>query len=411
MPHILYIVLLCCGISLPFLRMRLEDVAFPFLFIKIKRPKVPRYLALFLGYALFSTLLHICQNGSPFAAFFEWGVFAYCGLLFLAFQRQYASPKRLWQIGAAIIIAAFACWLIDLLRYIASPESQPFFSMTSEKMSETAMPFLARRFQFLFDNPNMFGHVFALPFLLIALPFCTETPALDKRYLIATFCLVPAVFIPLAFSFSKHAILSFAILCAFLSCQIKLPRKLKYLALLPIVIAGLFLETTVLFTTFPPKSSAPFIDTTPGMYTIHQKAYAKIICSKLNLFGFHPAEARELYPANVDKASAEITLRHYNTEKDIDAFCTFMDPHCEYLNIPFLFGFPPLVLLIAFLVNLCRTSQTPLLATCLITALLFSMLWDDILSKRAIWIMLSLLTIYKKGENNGKSGIADGQRI
>ena len=378
---------------MPFLRLRIEDVAFPFLFIKAKRPNIPSHLAIFLVYALFSTLLHICQNGSPFAALFEWGVFAYCGLLFLAFQRQFVTPKRIWQIGAAIIVVVFACWLVDLIRYIASTESQPWFSMTSEKMSETAMPFLARRFQFLFDNPNMFGHVFALPFLLVTLPFCKETPTLDKRYLIATFCLIPAVFTPLAFSFSKHAILSFAILCAFLAYQIRLPRKTKWLALIPIVIIGIFLETTVLFTTFPLKSQAPYIDTTPGMYTIHQKAYAKIVCSKLNLFGFHPKKAHELYPMNIDRAAAEITLRHYNTEKDIDAFCTFMDPHCEYLNIPFLFGFPALVLLIAFLVKICRTSHTPLLATCLVTALLFSMLWDDILSKRAIWIMLSLITL------------------
>lgn len=393
------------GITLPWARMRLEDLLLPILacmtWKEIRKDGLHESAPLlaFLGYALLATLLHILQAGAPRSAAFEWSVFAYCGILYLAFRHGDLSDTTLWRTGALMIACIFVAWLVYVLSGILMPERAPLFGMVSGKMGETAMPFLSRRFTFLHGNPNMLGNMMALPLLMLVLPFLRGKTPPGKIRLPFTVVLMAAALIPLAFTLSKHLILSLAIVCALLASiigrRVESPRLQR--AVIPcgmalILATGLALETTVLFTTFPVKGHYPFINTVPGMYTIHQMAYWRINTSRLNLFGFPPSEARTLYAKYVNRESARTTLRHYNSEHELDTFCTFMDPHCEYLNLPFLFGFPALVLAIAFLLHVRQRSNAPVLALYFVTALLFSMMWDDILSKRAIWISLALLT-------------------
>ena len=398
-----YLWLQFLGITLPWARMRLEDLLLPVLLITVwkelqkegLRKNAPLFA--FLGYSLFATVVHIIQAGSPASALFEWGVFAYGGLLFLAFRHSRLSDDCLWKNGALMSALLFLCFLAYLGSSLFVPNHPPIFGMVSGKMGETAMPFLARRFTFLHGNPNMLGHAMALPLLMLALPFFRkEFPS--KRRLLASIGLMAAILIPLVFTLSKHLVLSLGILCAFLIVLIHrcltsngARQCVTACGLSALIAAGLLLETTVLFTTFPLKRDFPFINTVPGMYTIHQKAYWKINTSRLNLLGFPPSKATPLYQIFVDRDAARQTLQHYNSEQDLDTFCSFMDPHCEYLNLPFLFGFPALALAIAFLLFLPRHSTIRLPAIFFVTALLFSMMWDDILSKRAIWLCLALL--------------------
>ena len=73
-------------------------------------------------------------------------------------------------------------------------------------------------------------------------------------------------------------------------------------------------------------------------------------------------------------------------------FITFMDAHNEFLNQMALFGLVPLLLL-AFILS--RTRHANASALLFIAAMLCCCLWDDLLSKRPVWIAFAILCKYR----------------
>ena len=179
------------------------------------------------------------------------------------------------------------------------------------------------------------------------------------------------------------------ILAFFANClQDKFPR-LVHSFWLPILLVGLVCETTVLFVTFPVKSTPPFINTTTGMYAIHQTIYARMPFTSPSawLVGSSPAKIHQLYPTLADVRSIRRTLLQYNALDNLEMFSTFMDPHNEYLNLAAFYGIPALAVIIAFFIRMALRRQASHYATYFLLAFAFACLWDDLLSKR--WICLT----------------------
>jgi hypothetical protein len=132
------------------------------------------------------------------------------------------------------------------------------------------------------------------------------------------------------------------------------------------------------------------------MYSIHQKAYFRMLTEpghSIGITGASVEKLRELYPLCVDAQSAEQTLKFYNSEKDLGSFCAYMDPHCEYLNLATLFGVLEMLFAVLCLVFMSRRSSFGMFWCC---AILGCMLWDDVLSKRWIWIGNAIIVIIEK---------------
>ena len=162
-------------------------------------------------------------------------------------------------------------------------------------------------------------------------------------------------------------------------------------------IAALF-EVTVLFITFPLAKRAPFINTGCGMYRLHQSTYVRMIahtpCALIR--GFGALKLHRSYQSYADPKTTQATLEQYNAMASYENFITFMDPHNEYLNQLSLFGLPALLLMLAFWLHFPKHSPYPDTAICFVAALLCCCLWDDLLSKRALWITASVLVTNTK---------------
>ena len=156
-------------------------------------------------------------------------------------------------------------------------------------------------------------------------------------------------------------------------------------------------EITVLFVTFPTSSHFPYINTDCGMYRLHQGTYARMLGSHPTslLLGMGATKAEQKYKNHVDADTVKKTLEQYNAMASYENFLTFMDPHNEYLNQLVLFGGLALTLLLFFWLSVARQSPYPAAAVCFVAALLCCCLWDDLLSKRCIWVTAAFLC---KGE-------------
>lgn len=405
----IYVVLLGIGFALP-LRLTACDLLFPLMMCllcvkayyerKEGRPFFRRhwedgFLLGFLGVAMFGTLLHIVGGGAFFANMYEWCVFLYCALL-LFFYRAFPLTKRQMLCLGAVILAAFLlCWLFDIVVYVFNKEASPLFWEVYGKMEESSMPFLARRYSFTFGNPNLAAPYCALGALLVV-------AGLDEaRRKLPYFLLLGANLLPIASTMSKHGVLYLGVLLFLFASQISRligEKWAKSLALTALVLVICVFEITVLFVTFPLKGEFPFINTQPGMYNIHQSAYFRMLPGR-GIIGASVEKLHELYPKYVNVQSAAETLKFYNSEKDLGSFCAYMDPHCEYLNLATLFGVPAMLLMLFYLVYVPRRN---LLALFWIGAVMGCMLWDDVLSKRWIWIGIAIVVAineYKGSEN------------
>lgn len=349
-----------------------------------------RALLGFLGMAALAALCHaLVGNGERG---YDLAVFMYLAGLFVFVRVNPLPPRVLMLSGLLMIALLFVAWLAELTAFFAGGQASLGFAYISTQMDNTAMSFLARRFAFTFGNPNTLGSFYVLP---MAMLLCGLTPyARHFRAWQWLLCLagLGLSLLPLVHSFSKHAVMTGAVMLAFLVDALR-PRwpRLASVAWLPIVGIGLLCTATVLWVVFPLSPDWPWINTSSGMYTIHQGIYARMaMLSPMQfLLGHSPTEIRQLYPLLADHDAIATTLQHYNAGAALESFANFMDPHQEYLNILTLFGAPALAAVIFFWWTCCRKAST--MARYLIIAIAFCCLWDDLLSKRWLWIAAAIL--------------------
>ena len=346
----------------------------------------PTLLLAFLATALLATAIHLHCS---FADYYEWLVFAYVAFIFHFYSNIRIQTKPLAICGTAILS-------VILLAFAYEIASTPFgcptlFCFLSDQMDSTAMSFLSRRFSFTLGNPNVFACFYILPLLMLT-PFVLghdwKRHSLSTRLLYFPLCLI--ILLPILSSASKHGLMSLAIIASWMKPIFMLRKKsLDTLMLAGVLAVALIFELTVVFTAFPLQRSFPFINTQPGMYSLHQGIYAKIsINNPSSLFmGMGINRAKQEYPKFADKALTRSVLERYNAMPSYENFISFMDAHNEFLNQIVLFGLIPLLTLLSFLLKQAR-GHTAIL---FITALLCCCLWDDLLSKRPIWIALALL--------------------
>ena len=354
------------------------------------------WLALFLALAFVVSVVHICMDG--------WGNgYNFCVLLYLAglfsfFRRITLSCRLRLALGGGFLA------MTTVARWFSTRTRITFFWLLTENASGSAMSFLTRRFQFTFDNPNSLGSFYVLPMALVATALlqCLSAKNDVKPTKTALLIALPAVaFLPLCHTFSKHAILTGAVFLALVCGVVPVAwrARLRHVWLVVVVI-GLICEVTVLWSTFPLSSKPPFINTVPGGYTIHQKAYWRMAVESpvTFLFGRTMAAIRDAYSACAERERAREILRQYNAEHLLDGFCRFMDPHNEYLNLLSFYGVGAVVLATMFFWCYARELHCPL-AVFVLLALAFCCLWDDLLSKRWIWLTLACIGNYHFKEN------------
>ena len=346
-------------------------------------------LWLFLLLAAAATLLH---GALVPRVWYEWLVFAYMAVLFL-FYGGLPLPGRLcgW-LAAALLAAVHAALLLELLLPTPGP-----FSFVSPQMDATAMPLLARRFAFTQGNPNLFGTLYAIPCALAA-RWAALTPPVSPRRRLAILALLPLLLTPLAWSASKHGLLSLALLLA--TAIRLLPAGVWRRAALTASLAALLVlaaafETTVRCVTFPLNGPQGLLNTQTGMYALHQDTYARMLLAQPHawLLGLGPDAIRRDYPTYADPETIRATLATYNALDSYRDFITFMDPHNEFLNLATLFGLPALLAAIACWLAFPARVPPPLRTAALLLALavLACCLWDDLLSKRHLWLAAALL--------------------
>ena len=353
------------------------------------------FLLQYLVFTLVLTLLHVVGNGLlAVREMYEWGVFCYMGILFLFFSRLKLETKRLALCGAVLVGLVLLAFVFAMVAPFAHLPA--WFCFTSPQMETTAMSLLSRRFAFLMGNPNLFGAFYPLPFAMMT-PFVfthdwTRIP-LRKRLLLLP--LMGIVLLPLLSSASKHGLLTLALLLSWMIPLFRLPKRASLVvALLAVLGITAVFEITVLFVTFPTSSHFPYINTDCGMYRLHQGTYARMIGnSRISsiLIGIGATKAEQEYKKHVDADSVKKTLEQYNAMASYENFITYMDPHNEYLNQLVLFGPLALLLLLLFWIFLAKESPYPAAAVCFVVAILVCCLWDDLLSKRCIWVTAALL--------------------
>ena len=358
-----------------------------------------KLLAVYLALAGGATVWHIAHGGAWLPHCYEWVVFAYGAVVF-SFYALYGLPPLLM---ACLGVFLLLLWGVGWLAFVSG--HAPSWGFFSSEMSQTHLAFLSARYAFTMVNPNLAAPYCALPFTMLALglPRLWQVVTHRVRTVLVVSGTAVLAWLGLVHTMSKHALMSLAVCVA--SCADWVAARLPGLARiawLPIVLAGLVCECTVLFVTFPIAGKKPFINTVPGMYTIHQLAYTKMLLSERALAGVGAVRARSLYSKYVDPEQTRRTLMHYNQEDKLEAFLNAMDPHCEYLNQLLLFG--PLALLAMLACWFCLARRNGSIAAALVLAILFCMLWDDLLSRRWLWVAAGLCVSMSAG---GKSASKD----
>jgi hypothetical protein len=329
---------------------------------------------------------------------YDFAVFGYMAVIY-AFYRVTATPPRkhcAW-LGTALLALCLLGWLatklvpnaplVENMLYI----DEHFLQLPNNK--------LVIRYQFLFGNPNLLGSAYILPVILL-LPTLQErlrkVTLWRQAILLAMLCLVACL--PLFATASKHLVMTFGLLAGAWTMLPLVPRRpLRLLATAAVVLFGTLCLITVLFQTYPALQKAPWVNFRKrGNYSVHQEIYAKIILHEGlgGLFlGRSPAELQALYPQYADPDKIHDILKPYGFAGETEQFSTFMDPHQEYLNFAAFFGAPALLALLAFLFANAKHAlrNDRYHAALFLLGLLFACCWDDLGSKRWIWLALGLM--------------------
>lgn len=360
-------------------------------------------LPIFLILAGIATLLHLVRGSG---SLYDFSVFAYMALLYVYFRlhppgaslQKYLGLGMLPSLLLGFFYACLSLWLAWL------PELGLFYR--DPYSAERGLSLLALRYQFFFNNPNLLGSFYVLPIALVC-PWLTELAkkcrgAKNRLVLAAA---VVLLLLPLYSSASKHMLLSFALLCAVpLQAWPELRRPLQRLLLPGLALFALLCLLTVLLPVFPLSGQFPYINVKhQSNYSIHQEIYLKMLSMKRTnwVWGLGNRGCREAYPQLADRDKIEYVMQQYNSPHWVQPFCSFMDPHQEYLNLASLFGLPALLAMLCFWLRLSRQKNEYLRFFCL--ALLLCCFWDDLLSKRWLWVTAALL--YSRENKHEETGM------
>ncbi len=262
---------------------------------------------------------------------------------------------------------------------------------------QTTLAFIAKRFFFTFDHPNLAGSFYALPVACLLLGIAGRGQRLRLQDLLLGLVALAALLVPLGLTVSKHMLLSAALIAGAVVVERGHAAGWRWVGLVAVAGAFVLFYLTVLFPFFPLQRSFPFFNhATWGMYTTHQSIYWRILTGSLSslLVGVGPQALRGIYPALADPEHIRAVLAQYDQAYLTESFCTYMDSHNEYLNTGVAFGLPALLAWIGFWVGQALTAfrrQRDELVLFFVIGLLCCCLWDDLASKRWIWVTAALL--------------------
>jgi hypothetical protein len=387
----LYLVLLPWNVPLRgplFLHDLLGPVFLLFLLVRgqwreyLRFPRV--LLPVFLGLAALATAVH-ARGGHDL---YDLAIMGYMATLFAFFAWVPLKRRHLAWYGALVlgVMWAGAAW------EMASG------AMRSYGVYEhTTLGFIAKRFFFTFSHPNLTGSFYALPVACLLLGLAGRGQRLNWRELGIGLLALAAVLIPLGLTVSKHMLLSAALIAGAVVIERGHAARWRWLGLAAVLGVFVLFYLTVLFPFFPLQGQFPFFNhATWGMYTTHQSIYWRILFRDFAsvLVGVGPERLRDLYPTLADPEYIRSVLDQYQQGSLTQSFCTYMDAHNEYLNTGTGFGLPALMALVGFWISLAiqgmRERKNELLLF-FVVALLCCCLWDDLASKRWVWVALGLL--------------------
>ena len=377
----------------------LQDIFAPImglscLFIIWKNPlEIIKTPFVFLSIFIFTALLSTMFNYSGILDLYEISIFMYMFVLVVFFANVKLSGKFLYFYGLAVLSIMLTYCFSELFLGEAK---------VYKAYSSSTLDFISRRFYFTFDHPNLAGSFYALPFLCLILGAkFMQSKNYSRIAIMAFFLLIFAI--PLVLTASKHMIISIALFLGAISASIIWPEKLKTSIRYScyILISGIFVLflLTVFFPFFPLKTTLPFFnDSTPGMYVTHQEIYGKIMCHDWEsfLFGTGKENILKIYPENASFDYIYIVLSQYKQEFLTALYARYMDAHNEYLNLGASFGAISVVFMYLFWfsapLGLKRDSifKKNIFVFFVVSVFMVSF-WDDILSKRWIWIMAGIL--------------------
>ena len=353
------------------------------------------YLFIFLSIASFSTLINL-QN---LRNIYELLVFGYVIFVFSFFSATRIPSKILLYYGLSVLIC--------MLGY----EAYQFYGGVGDiykVYKGTSLDFIAKRYFFTFNHPNLTGSFYSLPILCLLLGSKEFINNMNPKRAVMFFGLIFVLCIPLCMTVSKHMLISMFIIAAAASFCPALKKSfiLRFLMFSSLFMCVIIFYATVLCPFFPLSRSFPFINVeTYGMYMIHQVIYFKIIFLNVNSFflGVGMSGIVENYPRLADHDLIMSVLHQYRQENLVEVFARYMDAHNEYLNIGAIFGVPAMFSMYLFwfkapgsINSRCAFEKRIILFY--VAAIFIVSLWDDILSKRWIWISLGILLSRMYGE-------------
>lgn len=360
-------------------------------------------LPAFLMLALVASVYHVSRNSG---SFYDFAVFSYMALLYTFFRMLPPDKRILQRLGIfmlLILLAAFCMGSLALIFPALPGKSLFYFDPYS---GSRGLTLLSVRYQFLFSNPNLLGSFYIMPVALVQ-PWLLQQfrRCRTAKQVLLLICCIGLCLLPLVSTASKHALMTLAILAGTLLDAWPEKRKL----LQPALVSALSLFAvscllTVLWPVFPVSGKAPYLNFRhQGNYTIHQEIYLKMLLSdKTNLLtGLGSAGVRQQYPLYADRKKITYIMEQYHSPHWVEPFCTYMDPHNEYLNLAALFGVPAMLCCFAFWMGQMKSKQRIIML--FIPAMLFCCLWDDLLSKRWLWMTLAILLMNIRQTMNGSS--------
>ena len=331
-------------------------------------------------------------------------VLGYMAVLYV-FYRVTPMPRRRWCVagGAAALALIGAGWL---LTRGGIPEAAWLRRLLfiDERVLAYRPGALGVRYTFLFQNPNLLGSAYFLPVLLI-LPALRRgwagTPWRGAPGWVCTgvAAILSALLVPPVLSTgSKHILLTLALLGGAASGAAWLrPLRPRWLCAAALCVLGALCWCTIWFRSYPAVGEAPWVDFgARGNYFIHHQIYARVVAHGGVggwLAGFGEGELRRRYPREAELGRIREILSAYGAADMAEQYATYMDPHNGYLDLAAHFGVPALLLMLLFLGRLgwraCRLRLPE--AAFFLLALAFALMWDDLFSKRWIWVGLALL--------------------
>ncbi len=355
------------------------------------------YLLIFLSIASFSALINL----HSLRDLFELMVFGYVIFVFLFFSATKLPTKILLYYGLSVLICMlgyagyqFCIGVGDIYKVYEG----------------TPLDFIAKRYFFTFNHPNLTGSFYSLPILCLLLGSKEFISNMNLKRLVMFLGLIFVLCIPLCMTVSKHMLISMFIIAAAASFYPAINKSFicKFLIFSSLIISAIIFYVTVLYPVFPLDRTFPFINVkTCGMYMIHQVIYFKIIFLSVHSFflGVGMGGIVEHYPLLANHDLIMSVLQQYKQEYLFELFSRYMDAHNEYLNIGALFGVPALLSMYLFWFKAPSSinSKFPFekrMILFYVAAIFIVSLWDDILSKRWIWISLGILLsqVYDKPE-------------